>query len=128
MKEEDGEKIKKLINALDKRIKAAEDVSVRIESGVKALKTLTNEIEAKKIEVQGYLERIDGVLKAIDEALPSITPAVPPLPGGRGGVETETLYREASRMAEEGHGIDEIVEQVGLPRGEVQLIVGLKKQ
>lgn len=116
------ERIKALFNTLDKRINAAntalDKISGESERGFNTSKELLRMLEGKRVELQGYLERIDNVLKALDEALPPK------------GTETAHFdrYKEASKLAEQGHGIEEIVKRVGLPKGEVQLIVGLKKQ
>lgn len=122
-----------LLNTLNKQTRAAnsaiEKLSAETEKGTKCSEDMAKGLDARKAELEGYLERIDAVLKTMDEALPDTPPCIPPLAkGGEGGAEPETFYREASRLAEEGHSIDEIVERVGLPKGEVQLIVGLKKQ
>lgn len=114
---QEEENIKKIFHALDKRIKAAEAVSAKTDDRIAVLKGLMDGIEAKKIEVQAYLERINSVLKAIDEALP---------PKDEKYIESDR-YKEAARLAKAGYGVDEIVKRVGLPTGEVQLIVGLKK-
>lgn len=114
-------RVKALFNTLDKRINAAntalDKISVEGERGFNTSKDLLRMLEGKRVELQGYLERIDNVLKALDEALPPK------------GTETAHFdrYKEASKLAEQGHGIEEIVKRVGLPKGEVQLIVGLKK-
>lgn len=116
------ERIKALFKTLDKRINAAntvlDKISAESDRGFNTSKDLMKMLEGKRVELQGYLERIDNVLKALDEALPPK------------GTETAHFdrYKEASKLAEQGHGIDEIVKRVGLPKGEVQLIVGLKKQ
>lgn len=115
-------RIKALFNTLDKRINAAntalDKISLESERGFNTSKDLMRMLEGKRVELQGYLERIDNVLKALDEALPPK------------GTETAHFdrYKEASKLAEQGHSIDEIVKRVGLPKGEVQLIVGLKKK
>lgn len=115
-------RIKALFNTFDKRINAAntalDKISLESERGFNTSKELLRMLEGKRVELQGYLERIDNVLKALDEALPPK------------GTETAHFdrYKEASRLAEHGHGIEEIVKRVGLPKGEVQLIVGLKKK
>ena len=116
------ERIKALFNTFDKRINAAntalDKISAEGERGFNTSKDLLKMLEGKRVELQGYLERIDNVLKALDEALPPK------------GTETAHFdrYKEASKLADQGHGIEEIVRRVGLPKGEVQLIVGLKKQ
>lgn len=122
-----------LLNTLNKQTRAAnstiEKLSAETEKGIKCSEELAKGLDGRKAELEGYLGRIDAVLKAMNEALPDTPPGIPPLVrGGEGGAEPETLYREASKLAEEGHNIDEIVERVGLPKGEVQLIVGLKKK
>lgn len=130
---EEEKRIKGILDLLDRRIDDANTAATRLssdtESGIDSLKGLSKGIETKKIELQHYLERIDGVLKAIDEVTPSDPPHIPPLlRGGEGGAQPDALYKEASKLAEQGYGVDEIVKRLGLPKGEVQLIMGLKKQ
>lgn len=111
-----------LLNTLNKQTRAAnsaiEKLSAETEKGTKCSEDMAKGLDARKAELEGYLERIDGLLKMLDEAVPDAEV----VPG------ESDKYREASRLAEEGHSIDEIVERVGLPKGEVQLIVGLKKK
>ncbi len=120
---EEEERIKGLLNLLDRRIDDANIAATRLssdtESGINSLKELTKGIEAKKLELQHYLERIDSVLKAIDEVALSE-------PETRNTQPPEALYKEASKLAEQGCSTDEIVKRLGLPKGEVQLIMGLK--
>lgn len=111
-----------LLNTLNKQTRAAnsaiEKLSAETENGIKCSEELAKGLNARKIELEGYLERIDGLLKTLEETVPDAEV----IPG------ESDKYREASRLAGEGHSLDEIVERVGLPKGEVQLIVGLKKQ
>lgn len=130
---EEEERIKGLLNLLDRRIDDANTAAIRLssdtESGTNSLKDLSKGMETKKLELQHYLERIDGVLKAIDEVAPSQPHHILPLlSGSQGGAQPDALYKEAAKLAEQGYGIDEIVKRLGLPKGEVQLIMGLKKQ
>ncbi len=115
----DQQGVKGLLDILSGRIKAAnlviEKISAEKDKGIGSTREVIKTLDAKRVEMERYLERIDKLLKAMDETLPSEVTS----PSDR--------YREASRLAEEGYGMDEIVKMVGLPKGEVQLIVGLKK-
>lgn len=111
-----------LLNTLNKQTRAAnsaiEKLSAEKEKGIKCSEELAKGLDSRKAELEGYLERIDSLLKTLEETVPDAE-VIP---------DESDKYREASRLAEEGHSLDEIVERVGLPKGEVQLIVGLKKQ
>lgn len=101
--------------------KVTEDWINAMESKQSQMKSLLNDLEAKK----------EQVLKALSEKPPAAPapqkenaekPAVP------AGEEKEVdKYAEAVRLAEEGYPPDEIARKVNLSRGEVELILDLKK-
>lgn len=125
-KVEEEKRVHGLLNVLDMRVYEANTVLSRLstETGdcISSVKDVINGLESRKTELQIYLERIDGILKAIDEVAPAGD--VPVLISAG---EERDRYKEASRLAEKGFSIDEIVQRVGIPRGEVQLIMGLKR-
>lgn len=113
----DEDRVKALISALNGQVKAAgsaiEKISSETERCVGSSEEAIKNLDAKRSELQLYLERIDNLLKAMDESMPSE------------GLHSPDRYKEASKLAEAGYGLDEIVKRVGLPKGEVQLILGL---
>lgn len=102
--------------------KVTEDWINAMESKQSQMKGLLNDLEAKK----------EQVLKALSEKPPAapapqkenVEKAAVPVEEEK---EEEDKYAEAARLAEEGYPPDEIARKVNLSRGEVELILDLKK-
>lgn len=100
--------------------KVTEDWISAMESKQSQMKSLLNDLEAKK----------EQVLKALSEKPPAPAPQKenPEKPATLAEEEKEEdKYAEAARLAEEGYPPDEIARKVNLSRGEVELILDLKK-
>lgn len=143
----DEDRIKKLAGSLKEQVKAANSaidrVSTETERSANASKEALKELDAKGIEIHAYLEKIDALLKGIDETLsassdlkPKTRVAPKPKPqkttkpkkqGPEPEIRPEIKYEEASKLVDEGYEIEDIVKRVGLPKGEVELILGLKR-
>ena len=86
------------------------------------LTSLLQRVELKSAQLQAQLRRAEEALM-IGRRAESESALSSPLPSSA----PPNLYEEASRLARQGHTIDEIVSQVRLPRAEVGLIMHLKE-
>jgi hypothetical protein len=83
---------------------------------------LLHSVEVKTAQLQILLQRAETVLKTLQGAemntpVASSTQAQPPT----------SPYEEAARLAQQGYPVEEIASRVPLPRGEIGLIVDLKR-
>ena len=65
------------------------------------------------------MAELQALLQRAEEILHTPLPAAPP--------SAESLYEEAATLALQGCTLEEIVSQVKLPRGEIELIMHLKR-
>jgi hypothetical protein len=86
------------------------------------LTSLLQRVELKTAQLQAQLQRAEEALMIVRRA-ESESPLGSPLQSSA----PPNLYEEASRLARQGHSIDEIVSRVRLPRTEVGLIMHLKE-
>ncbi len=112
--------LNKTMDALIKEAqKTTENLVGTMESGQSDMKKLMDDIEEKK----------EGILQLLSE---QIQPDEPEIEGEVKEIvvadeREEDKYAEAARLAEEGLPPDEIARLVNLSRGEVELILDLKK-
>ncbi len=133
---EDRAKEMLLLNkSMDTLIKEAQKVTESLmnalDSKQSGVKEILDGLEAKKEEVLKLLaepimlkEPPEEELIEIDDELDEQVELDEP---DEKKEEVEDKYAEAARLAEEGYSPDEIASQVNLSRGEVELILDLKK-
>lgn len=119
--------LNKTMDALIKEAqKVTEDLMGALESKQATAKKLLLELEGRKEEVTKLLS--EPLPQRPQPAAEAAALATPPTPSSNPEVkEEEDKYAEAARLAEEGVSPEEIARIVNLPRGEVELILDLKK-
>ena len=90
----------------------SDSVSQMISESKKILDEMFEKLELKKMEIERSTNKAEGVLLKLE--------------GSDDGVNDK--YRQVSKMADEGLNVTEISEKVNLPKGEVQLILDLRKK
>ena len=111
------EKLKTLIDSLHRLVAESEDLDKKHQEVLK----LWEKIERKGAAIEAYVDYYERELRSFTEVNQ---------PGEvsdrmESGV---TCYEKASRLIEKGLSVGEIAQQVGLPQGEVELIMNLKRQ
>lgn len=86
------------------------------------LTSLLQGVELKAAQLQAQLQRGEEALRALRRAESGAS-----LGSALTSSTSLNLYEEASRLARQGHTIDEIVSRVKLPRAEIGLIMHLKE-
>lgn len=96
----------------------SDSVSQMISESKKILDEAFEKLEIKKKEIDRSTRDADMVLLKLEEAV-----------GGsrNAGDGVYDKYRQAARMADEGLSVSEISERANLPKGEVELILDLRK-
>lgn len=109
-----------------------------IQEAKKVTEDLIGKIDSKQSDVENFLREIEKKQEEVVKAKPEEPVAVepesepeiedsPPAVEEEKEAEEEDKYAEAARLAEEGVPPDEIARRVNLPKGEVELILDLKK-
>ncbi|MEE8380355.1 MAG: DUF2802 domain-containing protein [Thermodesulfobacteriota bacterium] len=111
------EKLKTLLGSLHRLVAESEDLDRKHQRVLK----LWEKIERKGGVIEEYVDRYQRELRSFSkDHLP--------------GEEDEkmepgfTCYEKASSLVERGYSVGEIAQKVGLPQGEVELIMNLKRQ
>lgn len=128
---------------LEVRAKEMLNLNRSMDSLIKDAQRVTEEwiasMESKQSEMKSLLkdleEKKEQVLKALAEQPVALPPPVAPKAEEAEKVDSappveeqeEDKYTQAARLAEEGYPPDEIARMVNLSRGEVELILDLKK-
>jgi hypothetical protein len=110
------EKIKALLESLQHLVTESKDL---------------DEKHQRLLELWGKVEKRGAAIEAYVEDYKRELASLPHSPQRREGEERESSarsYAKASRLIEQGAPIEEIAHTVGLPRGEIELIMNLKKQ
>ena len=111
------EQIKKLMGSLHHFIATSEDLDKKHQKVLK----LWEKIEKRGEAIEAYIDHYERKLK-------------PFLGGEKGGegsdgmVSAVSSYEKTSRLIEKGLSAEKIARTVGLPNGEVELIMNLKRQ
>jgi len=111
------EKLKTLIDSLHRLIIKSEDLDKKHQEVLK----LWEKIEKKGAAIEAYLEHYERELKSFKELNQ-------PEEVSEGKESVVNCYEDASRLIEKGLSAGEIAKKVGLPQGEVELIMNLKSQ
>ena len=111
------EKLKALLGSLHRLVAESEDLDRKHQRLLK----LWEKIERKGGEIETYVDRCQRELRSFSKDH---------LPGEEDeGMEPGvTCYEKASSLVERGCSVGEIAQKVGLPQGEVELIMNLKRQ
>jgi len=111
------EKIKTLVDSLHRLIKESEELDKKHQRVLK----LWEKIERKGAAIETYIDHHERKL--------NFSPKESKDEGESGGGKTGTTsYEKATRLIEKGFSTVEIARKSGLPRGEVELMVNLKRQ
>ena len=111
------EKIKVLMDSLNRFVAKSEDLDRKHQKVLK----LWEKIERKGEEIEAYIDYYERKLKSAPEANN--------VGDGSDSVESGVAcYEKTSRLIENGLSAGEIAQTVGLPQGEVELIMNLKRQ
>ena len=111
------EKLKTLIDSLHHLITESEDLDKKHQGVLK----LWEKVERKGAAIEAYVDHYERELRSslkvnqTGEESDRIKPGV-------------TCYEKASHLIDEGFSLGEIAQKVGLPQGEVELIMNLKRQ
>ena len=111
------ERLKTLLGSLHRLITESEDLDKRHQKILK----LWEKIDKRGKAIEAYVDHYESKLRSF--------------PKGHqpeedyGGIEPEvTCYEKATRLVEKGYSVGEIAQKVGLPQGEIELIMNLKRQ
>ncbi len=111
------EKIKTLVDSLHRLVKESEALDKKHQEVLK----LWEKIEKKGAAIEAYIDHHERKMK--------FSPKESKEGDASEGAESEvTSYEKASRLIEEGLSTGDIAQKSGLPRGEVELMVNLKRQ
>ena len=113
----DKEKMKGVVESLHRLIKESEDLDKKHQKVLE----LWKKIERKGAAIEGYIDRYEKKFTFSQKTRKDGEE----FEGVESGV---TSYEKASRLIEKGLSTREIAQKVGLPRGEVELIMNLKRQ
>ena len=111
------EKIKVLMDSLNRFVAKSDDLDRKHQKVLK----LWEKIERKGEEIEAYIDYYEKNLKSslgannVEDGSDSLESGV-------------ACYEKTSRLIENGLSAGEIAQAVGLPQGEVELIMNLKKQ
>ena len=115
------------LQLLQSKIAILEDLSDQTESQVK---TLTKLLEDKYKEIQALLIETDQQILRMEEVAENTWRQIQ-----SSGVSVESndrqnlnKYVKAAQLANSGNGVDEIIKQVDLTRGEIELIHAMNKE
>jgi len=111
------ERLKTLMGSLRRLVTETEDLDKKHQRLLK----LWEKVERKGAAIEAYVDYYERELRSFPKANQ---------PGEESdGMESGvTCYEKASRLIEKGLSVGEIAQKVGLPRGEVELIMNLKRQ
>jgi len=111
------EKIKVLVDSSHRLIKESEELDKKHQKVLK----LWEKIEKKGAEIEAYIDHHERKLR--------VSPNVSKDEGESEGVKSGTTsYEKATRLIEKGLSTIDIARKSGLPRGEVELMMNLKRQ
>jgi hypothetical protein len=110
----DKEKLRILTDSLNRLVTESEDLDKKHQSLLK----LWEKVERKGAAIEAYVDHYERELRSFPKADQP----------GEGSDGMESCYEEASRLIEKGLTVGEIARKVGLPQGEVELIMNLKRQ
>jgi len=120
-----GENLVRRLEELLQRVD--EDISTReakMREMVRTLQALLEKLDEKRACLLALLEgagRVSG-------RGPSASSPAQTSPEGEGGAMDDPRYGQVTQLAEEGLSVEEISRRLDLPRGEVDLILGLGKK
>lgn len=113
----DKEKLKTLIDSLHRLVTESEDLDKKHQ----VLLKLWEKIERRWAAIEAYVDYYERDLKPF----PKVNQPKGESERTESGV---TCYEKASHLIEKGFSVGEIAQKVGLPQGEVELIMNLKSQ
>jgi len=122
-------RISKGLQLLQSKISILEDLSDRTDVQVRQLSALLSakavEVQQKTIEADRQIQAIEKNMQKSLELSKIFQDKIP----HKEIIERETSYKyiEAARMANQGHGADEISQKLSIPIGEVEVIINLNK-
>lgn len=118
------------LQLLQSKISILEDLSDRTDLQVRQLTAL---LSAKAVEVHQKTAEADRQIQAIEKNMQKsleLSKIFQDKIPHREIIERETSYKyiEAARMANQGRSADEISQRLGIPQGEVEIIVNLNRE
>ncbi|MFH1624661.1 MAG: DUF2802 domain-containing protein [Pseudomonadota bacterium] len=104
---------------LEESRRVLDDLCERIDSEKRSLQQVLEKLESKKGEIDTSIKEAERSLTRLGRII-------------EGNLAEDEInhdkYQRASKLAREGLSADEIAERVKLPKGEVELILDLKKE
>lgn len=111
------ERLKVVIDSLNRLVTESEDLDKKHQRLLK----LWEKVEKRGVAIEAYVDYYERELRSFPRAQQP----------GEGSNRMESgvsCYEKASRLIEKGLSVGEITQKVGLPQGEVELIMNLKRQ
>ena len=129
-KKEDDPRLTQGLRLLQSKISILEDLSDHTENQVKQLMTL---LDKKLQEVRGTIDQMNRHIGEVDRSIEKSQKMAEiiqnEIPHEKiSEKRMENRYIQAAQMAHRGLSVDEIVEQTGLPKVEVQLITKVNRK
>ena len=117
------------LRLLQSKISILEDLSDHTENQVKQLMAL---LDKKLIDVRGAIHQVNGLMGEVGRSIADSRKMAEEfkqelVPDKIVEKKIENKYIQAAKMAHQGMAVDEIVKQLGLPKGEVQLIAKINR-
>ena len=114
-------RLEELLQRVDEDITAREG---KMREMVRSLQALLEKLEEKRASLNALAEELEN--KAVRSASVPGSPPAAPAPVEK--AEDDSRYGEVARLIEQGLSVEEISQRLDLPRGEVDLIIGLGKK